>query len=125
VKSFNVQKSVDFWKTTFEKECAVFRRNVARTKFFDGIMTFTSFSNLLERREEDGECLTFGMDVNAMRYVDGQRENLAVGGDADVLDKGTAEEWHMKGVTFQARTPSPASPGSMQAKELRCFCFYS
>ena len=52
----------------------MFKASAARRGLFAGLFTYADLQQLAVICEQEGEPLEFGVDVNAARYVDGERE---------------------------------------------------
>lgn len=67
---------------------------------FRGLLSFSDLCSLLESQEEQGRCLEFVKDVQAMRYIDGEREDVERE-PFSPLESGEAVELFGAGATFQ------------------------
>jgi hypothetical protein len=94
-----------FWKTCWEKQPAVFKgAGTPRQELLKGVMSFAAFCNILDEREEQGDCLLFDVDAHVMRYVDGERQDFAPTDDG-IIERSLADDVFKDGATFQVGVP--------------------
>lgn len=66
----------------------------------ENVLSTDAFLATLDKQEAEGQLLTWGMDVNAVRFVDGARE--VMNGDShDIVDRSSAAELMADGCTLQ------------------------
>lgn len=95
-----MQGSKSFWQDVWEKNHKVYKATRERREAFEGLMSFPDLCSLLQHQEEKGKCLQFVKDIHAMRYVDGEREDVMTE-PFSPIESGEAEELYEAGATFQ------------------------
>ena len=124
-----MQTPEQFWASHWEQRPGVFKAGgkLKRAAALKGALTWERFCELLDEREEAGECLLFNVDAHAMRYVDGQRLDLAPQEDIGAeIERSTAEEIFAHGGTFQARcTPANGLLARACATSFICSSLYT
>lgn len=78
----------------------LFKATPERKQVFEGVLSFSDLCSLLQKQEESGKCLEFSKDVHAMRYVDGEREDVERD-PFSPLESGEAADIFEAGATFQ------------------------
>lgn len=78
----------------------VFKATPERKKAFEGLLSFPGLCSLLKQQAEKGTCLQFVKDIHAMRYVDGEREDVMTE-PFSPIESGEAAELYEAGATFQ------------------------
>ncbi|GAB4813452.1 hypothetical protein N2152v2_000498 [Parachlorella kessleri] len=87
----------------WEKKPQVFKATPERKAVFQNLVTFKALQKLATAREEEGEPLLFGTDINAVRYANGVRETP--NGD-EVADAGSLKDLFVReGCTMQVHQP--------------------
>lgn len=101
-RAFYLQGKKSFLSTTWEKKAAHYsaKKDAPRSQLKD-VLDIKHLCSILDEKEEEGQCLRFGIDCCAMAYVDSERSD--VGTPGEVLDSKEAMNLYNMGATLQVR----------------------
>lgn len=93
-----------FLSDTWEKKAAHYsaKKDAPRSQLKD-VLDIKHLCSILDEKEEEGQCLRFGIDCCAMAYVDSERSD--VGTPGEVLDSKEAMNLYNMGATLQVHQP--------------------
>ena len=98
-----------FLRDAWEKKAALYsaKKHAPRSQLKD-VLDMKHLCITLDNKEEEGQCLRFGIDCCAMAYLDGERSDLG-GTMGELLDSKEAQNLYSVGATLQVRS-SPSIP---------------